>query len=59
MACDMLGVMGFENQLLDFLPECEARSLVGEGVAAQEMGVVVASMLCALRSPGLFAAARD
>lgn len=54
LSCDLLGVLGFPTRALDGLSEEQARSLVGECVAAQEMGTVVFALLTVVKSPGLF-----
>jgi len=54
MACDMLGIMGFPHDYLDIMSEDQAKSLIGEAVAAPVMGCVVWAMLGFIQSPGLW-----
>jgi len=54
MACDMLGIMGFPRDYLDIMSEDQAKSLIGEAVAAPVMGCVVWAMLGFIQSPGLW-----
>lgn len=54
VAADMLGLMGFDRHMLDFATEEQAKSMVGEAVAAPHMAGALYPLLGVLHAPALF-----
>ena len=55
LAADFLGILGFAHTDLDFTTPERAKSLVGEAVAAQQMGTAIYALLCVLQAPDIWA----
>ena len=53
-SCDILGVMGFDPNMLDFADEDTSRGMAGEAIAVQELATILHAVLSQLNAPSLF-----